>query len=72
MKEPDQRFIELSQQAIDVLVRELGITNTVKFLRQYAEFGTYTAQRDELFGQLSLEEILEQSRSYNKNQDTTL
>ena len=72
MKEPDQPYMELTQLAINVLVRELGVANTVKFLRQYAKFGEYASQRDVLFGQLSLEEILERSRSYNQSPDSTL
>jgi hypothetical protein len=51
--------MEINQQAIRLLYRELGVVNAVRFLRQFtAGFGDYTKERDILFGKKTLEEIV--------------
>jgi len=50
---------EINQQAIRLLYRELGAVNVVRFLKQFtAGFGDYTQERDMLFDQKTLEEIV--------------
>jgi len=50
---------EINRQAIRLLYRELGVVNAVRFLKQFtAGFGDYTQERDMLFGQKTLEEIV--------------
>jgi hypothetical protein len=50
---------ELTQDAIRLLYRELGVANTVRFLRQFnLGFGNYTEERDALFADKKLEEIV--------------
>jgi hypothetical protein len=50
---------ELTQEAIRILYRELGVVETVRFLRQFtAGYGDYAAEREALFGRKSLDEIL--------------
>ncbi len=50
---------ELTQEAIRILYRELGVVETVRFLRQFtAGYGDYTAEREALFGKKSLDELL--------------
>ncbi len=52
-------LIEINQQAIQVLYRELGVVDAVRFLRQFTTgYGDYTKERDELFADKNLEEIL--------------
>ena len=52
-------LIEINQKAIQVLYRELGVVDAVRFLRQFTTgYGDYTKERDELFADKSLEEIL--------------
>ena len=52
-------LIEVNQRAIQVLYRELGVVDAVRFLRQFTTgYGDYTKERDELFADKSLEEIL--------------
>jgi len=49
---------EITQSAIHLLCREMGVVNTARFLNQFSVgYGNYTAQRDQLFGHLSVEEI---------------
>ena len=61
---------EINQQAIRLLYRELGVVNAVRFLRQFtAGLGDYTRERDMLFGQKTLEEIVGEIES-QRQQDT--
>lgn len=50
---------ELTQEAIRVLYRELGVVNTVRFLRQFTVgFGNYVEEREALFADKGLSEIV--------------
>lgn len=54
---------ELTAQAMDLLRRELGVANTLRFLRQFVTVtGDYTRERDALIGHLSVEEIFAEAR----------
>lgn len=54
---------ELTQQAIDILFKEIGIVNTVRFLNQFTTgYGDYTEERESLLKDLTLEEIVEAAR----------
>ena len=62
-------LVEINQQAIRLLYQELGIANTVRFIKQFTVgFGDYTKEREELFGQKTLDEIvgeIEKRREYS-------
>ena len=50
---------EITHEAIAILLREIGVVNTVRFLDQFTGgFGNYTEERAVLFSELSMEEIL--------------
>ncbi len=52
------------------LIREVGVTDTARFLHQFgAGYGDYTAERAALFGHLSLDEVIEQSRRYGREEN---
>ena len=49
---------EITERAIEILAREIGV-DTVRFLGQFSKgYGNYTEERDALFGSLTLEGIL--------------
>lgn len=49
----------LTQDAIRILYRELGVVGTVRFLRQFTGgYGDYAAEREALLGGKSLDELL--------------
>lgn len=51
----------LTEEAIQILYREMGVVNTVRFLRQYHEgYGDYTRERRELNEGDTTDEIVEQ------------
>ncbi|MGB3402042.1 MAG: hypothetical protein WBA77_05070 [Microcoleaceae cyanobacterium] len=55
---------EITQQAIQVLSKEIGIANTVRFLNQFsAGYGNYTEERESLFKDLTLDDILKRMQN---------
>jgi hypothetical protein len=59
---------EINQQAFKVLYRELGIVNTVRFLKPYSTgYGDYTKEREALFSELTLAEITSEIKRKRDN-----
>ena len=59
MMVPTKPLSEVTQQALAVLIKEIGVVNTVRFLHQFTTgYGDYTAERDALFADLTLDELL--------------
>ena len=55
---------EITQQAIEVLFKEVGIANTIRFLNQFSTgYGNYTEERENLFEDLTLNEVLVQLKN---------
>jgi hypothetical protein len=52
-------LVEINQQALRLLYRELGIVDTVRFLKQFTPgYGNYTQERDVVFAHKSLDDIV--------------
>jgi len=52
-------LVDITQEAIKILFQKLGAVNTIRFLNQFTiGYGNYMEEREELFGQLTLDEIL--------------
>jgi len=50
---------EITQTAIRLLCKEIGLVNTVRFINQFsAGYGNYTAERDELFAGMTLDDMI--------------
>jgi hypothetical protein len=50
---------EVTQNAIRVLCREIGLVDTLRFVGQFTVgYGDYTAERDELFGDMTLDDMI--------------
>ena len=50
---------QITHEAIQVLYQEIGVVNTVRFLNQFTlGYGDYTVERDALFADLTLDDIL--------------
>jgi len=55
---------EITQQAIDLLLTEMGIVNTLRFLNQFTTgYGDYTQERQALFKDRRLDELLAAMKS---------
>ena len=49
---------EITQQAIRVLCKEIGIVDTVRFVNQFTRgYGNYTEEREQLFAAMTLDDI---------------
>ena len=52
-------LVEINKEAIRILTREIGIVNTLRFIGQFTVgYGDYTQERDALFTDVSLEDII--------------
>jgi hypothetical protein len=52
---------EITQEAIQILSKEMGIADTIRFLNQFSQgYGDYTQERDAMFQDLTLDDILRQ------------
>ena len=61
-------LVEVNRKAFWVLYRELGVVNATRFLRQFTVgFGDYTVEREVLFGEKGLEEILREIQEETKS-----
>jgi hypothetical protein len=50
---------DVTRRAIAVLTRELGAADTLRFVNQFTTgLGDYTAEREQLFGEETLEQIV--------------
>ena len=50
---------EITQTAIRVLCKEIGLVDTVRFINQFtAGYGNYTAERDGLFADMTLDDMV--------------
>ncbi len=71
MKIETKPLVEINQQAFQVLYRELGVVNAVRFLRQFTVgFGDYTKEREVLLGSKSLEEIVAEIKGIEQDCQT--
>ncbi len=54
---------QITQEAIALLFKEIGIANTLRFLNQFSiGYGNYTEEREERFKDLTLDQILQQMK----------
>lgn len=52
-------LVEITQEAIRLLYKELGVVNTVRFLNQFTGgLGDYTREQQEFFASKTLDEIV--------------
>lgn len=52
-------LVEINRKALRLLYKELGVVDAVRFLRQFTTgLGDFVEERDELFGEKSLEEVV--------------
>lgn len=61
---------EITEQAIEVLSREMGIAATLRFKNQFtAGYGNYTEERAAFLGERTLDEILSEIRKRSPQQN---
>jgi hypothetical protein len=58
---------QITAEAMKILYREIGIVDTLRFLDQYTGgYGDYTAQREELFSEMTLGSIVSEIKEGRK------
>lgn len=63
---PARPLTEITNQALHVLTKEVGVADTMRFLGQFSTgTGNYTEERAPLFDHLSLDEVLSEIRAEN-------
>ncbi len=60
-------LIEVNQQAIQLLYKELGVVDAVRFLKQFTQgFGNYTQEREVIFRNKTLDDIVSEIEKRRK------
>jgi hypothetical protein len=63
MAVPARPLSEITEQAIRLLVREMGAADAARFISQFTTgYGDYTKERRELFKGLTIEEVVREVR----------
>ena len=61
---------EITQQALALLSKEIGIVDTVRFLNQFTSgYGDYTAEREILFKDMDFDEVISAVRASPQQED---
>lgn len=59
MKTHTKSLQQITEEAIKILSKEMGIADTIRFLNQFSSgYGDYTQERDRIFQDLTLDDIL--------------
>ena len=68
MTVPTQPLSETTREAVAVLVRELGVARTLRFLAQYRTGrGDYTAERDAYVSDPPLEDLIAEAQRRDRD-----
>ena len=71
MTVPTEPLSDLNREAVAVLVRELGVARTLRFLGQYhTGQGDYTTERHGFLTDQPLDELFEQARRIDREQNS--
>ena len=63
MAVPARPLSEINEQAIRLLVLEMGAADAARFISQFTTgYGDYTEERKELFKDLTIDEVVQQIR----------
>lgn len=58
---------EISRRATNILFKELGVVDTIRFLNQFSVGrGDYTKEREEWLGNLSIDDAISQIKNKKK------
>jgi len=57
MRLQPQPLNDITKQAIEVLCRQIGLVNTMRFINQFTT-SNYTEEREQLFADMTLDEVI--------------
>jgi len=59
---------EISRRATRILVEEMGVVDTIRFLNQFSiGQGDYTKEREKWLGEISLDDVMTQIKAGRKS-----
>ncbi len=62
-----QPLNEINIKAFNVLYKEIGLTNTLRFVNQFTTgYGNYTEERRETFNKMTISEIISEIKKEKK------
>lgn len=65
-----QSLSQITEEAVRVLVRELGVARTLRFLGQYRTgTGDYTAERSSFLGDVPLDDLIEEAQRLDQERE---
>ena len=65
-----QPLDQLNDEALQLLMKELGVANTARFLQQFTTgAGNYTKERKELFDDWTLDDVLKETKRRRKERN---
>lgn len=68
MTKETRPLAEITTDALKILCREIGVVDTLRFVRQYTTgYGDYTAQREHLFAGTTLDRIVQEIKGTGKH-----
>ena len=60
-------LVEITEKALEVLIRELGPVKTLRFVGQFtAGYGNYTEEREKMFADQTLDDIVSEIKRQRK------
>ncbi len=63
MTVPLKTLVEINQEAIRILTREIGVANTLRFINQFTPgTGNYTEERREIYSGVELDDLVSEIR----------
>lgn len=61
-------LVEINQEAIRVLTREIGVANTLRFINQFnAGTGNYTEERKEMYSGMEIDDFVSEIQRRRKS-----
>ncbi len=63
---------EITQDALRILSREIGIVNTLRFVSQFTTgYGNYTEERERLFADMTLDDMVSEIKRRRSRESQT-
>ena len=64
---------EVTERATDILIKEMGVVDTMRFLNQYRTgAGNYTTDREQMFEGMSVKDIVTEIKAQRKADDQSV
>jgi len=60
----EKSLTEINSQAVQLLCKEIGLVNTIRFINQFSKgYGNYTEEREQLFSNMTLKDVISEIKT---------